>query len=320
MNPITQYVKINAFNRLYRYNTYNYRLSAIYLKCNRLKTHLNHVLIKNKVTKPKSIKIMKTGIIIPSYNEEKRLNVNAFVNFINTHPDYHLCFVNDGSKDKTIDVLKTIYNQNKTQVSIIDLKQNSGKAEAVRTGALYLYNREDIEFVSFIDADLSTDFNDLKDLVKTLKNDSNLDLVYGSRGKGEGEIERNPFRNLMSKIIKSIIYLILRLPIADTQCGAKVFRRSIVPVAYKKAFISRWLFDVEIFIRLKNHYGSKQQTIKATFEQALNRWVHVDDSRLGVKDALNIPFKLVSIWVSYNFTHPSLSLNISPNQLISNPI
>ena len=66
---------------------------------------------------------MKTGIIIPCYNEEKRVNVLAFLNFINQENEYHLCFVNDGSKDNTIKVLRDIQSQNPTKISVIDIKK-----------------------------------------------------------------------------------------------------------------------------------------------------------------------------------------------------
>ena len=149
---------------------------------------------------------MKTGIIIPCYNEENRLNVQAFVNFIQSNDDYHLCFVNDGSKDNTLKVLDQIKEQRITKVSIVDIKKNSGKATAVRAGARYLFNRQDVDYIGFIDADLSTDFNDLKKLVTTMHGNKDLSIVYGSRGKGDGQIERNPFRKLFSRIIKSVLY------------------------------------------------------------------------------------------------------------------
>ena len=241
---------------------------------------------------------MKTGIIIPCYNEEKRLDVNTYVEFIRSHDDYHLCFVNDGSKDNTLQVLQSIQKQVQTRVSIVDVKKNAGKAAAVRSGARYLFSRQDIDYIGFIDADLSTDLNDFKKLVATLHNNDNLSLVHGSRGKGKGQIERNLFRNIFSKMIKMIVFLILGLPIEDTQCGAKVFRRNIIPVAYNHPFLTRWLFDVEIFLRLKKHFGSKA-IMNSMYEQPLDRWVHVEDSKLGMKDALQIPLMLVHIWFSY---------------------
>ncbi len=112
---------------------------------------------------------MKTGIIIPCYNEEKRLDQKAFVQFISENPTYHLCFVNDGSKDNTLEVLQIMRNEAPNGISIVDVKKNVGKASAVRAGVRYLYNRKEIAHIGFIDADLSTDFKDFKDLVNTLK-------------------------------------------------------------------------------------------------------------------------------------------------------
>jgi len=241
---------------------------------------------------------MKTGIIIPCYNEANRLNITAFTHFILAEEDYHLCFVNDGSKDETLLVLEIIQRQCPERISVIDVKQNAGKASAVRSGARYLYNKSDIDYIGFVDADLSTDFEDFKKLVQSLKEDNKLQLVYGSRRKG-GEIKRDFFRNLLSNIVKSIIYLILGLPIEDTQCGAKVFRKAIIPVAYDQPFMTRWLFDVEIFIRLKKQFG-RNKVMELIKEQALDRWVHVEDSKLGVRDSLLIPYRLITIWMAYN--------------------
>ncbi|WP_405202285.1 dolichyl-phosphate beta-glucosyltransferase [Dokdonia sp. LLG6352-1] len=241
---------------------------------------------------------MKTGIIIPCYNEEKRLNTEAFVKFIKENRDYHLCFVNDGSKDKTLEVLYSMKEQAPNAISIVDVKKNSGKATAVRAGARFLYSKSTISTIGFMDADLSTDFRDFKDLVKTLNTEGKL-VVFGSRNAlGSGEIERNFMRNMFSKFVKQFILLILGLPIRDTQCGAKVFTRSIVPAVYDNAFTSRWLFDVEIFLRLKKYLG-KENTMNNIFEQPLMRWVHVDDSKLGMKDALQIPMNLTQIWFNY---------------------
>ncbi|MDO6738188.1 glycosyltransferase [Wenyingzhuangia sp. 2_MG-2023] len=249
---------------------------------------------------------MKTGIIIPCYNEAKRLNTKAFAEFANNHNDFHICFVNDGSSDNTLEVLESVEKCSPENISVIDVKINAGKAAAVRSGVKYLQQFEDVSYVGFIDADLSTDFEDFKNLVKTLKSNEDLTFVYGSRGKGEGEIERNFFRNVFSKIIKSIVFLILGLPIEDTQCGAKVFKKEIINIAYGRTFLTRWLFDVEIFIRLKEYYGSKEVMTKI-YEQPLTRWVHVDDSKLGMKDAIQIPYKLLSIWFSYSVLNLSAS-------------
>lgn len=244
----------------------------------------------------------KTAIIIPCYNEENRLDSQAFINFIESHPEYILCFVNDGSTDDTISVLNNIREAQPDQVHVYDVPWNGGKAAAVRAGAIYLNECTDASFIGFIDADLSTDFEDFKALVHKLDSNKKLDLVYGSRNKGEGNgVDRNFFRSVFSNIVKAFIYLILRLPIEDTQCGAKVFRKSIVSVAFSMPFQTKWLFDVEIFIRLKRYY-SPDNVMNHIYEQPLVKWVHVDDSKLGVKDAVQIPMKLILIWYKYNIT------------------
>ncbi len=259
---------------------------------------------------------MKTGIIIPCYNEEKRLNTSVFLNFITQENNYHLCFVNDGSTDDTITVLKDLQEANPFKVSVVDVKKNAGKAAAVRSGAQYLYNRGDIEFIGFIDADLSTDFEDFGDLLKTLKTDNTLSFVFGSRAKNASEdIEKNVVRAIISKVINLLIITILGLSIQDTQCGAKVFRANLVPVLFDKSFFSRWLFDVEMFIKMKIHFG-KQEIMNKIYEQPLKRWIHMEDSKLGIKDSLEIPYRLVSIWFNYTILK---TINTTP-ELSSTPV
>ena len=265
---------------------------------------------------------MKNGIIIPCYNEAKRLDTKAFVNFISNETDYHLCFVNDGSKDNTIEVLRQIQQQCPEAVSIVDVKRNVGKAAAVRAGARYLYNRGDMTTIGFIDADLSTDFRDFKQLVKTLKEGQHLSVFFGSRNSGGDGIERDGFRKLMSNMVKFCIKIILGMPIMDTQCGAKVFSRNMIPVLYGDPFISRWLFDVEIFLRMKRMFG-KRNAIKMMQEQPLMRWVHVEDSKLSFKDSIKIPLMLSKIWMQqvmmyqFKLIRPTAEMSLQYEVLVS---
>jgi len=260
---------------------------------------------------------MKTGLIIPCYNEANRIDQKAFIDFIKSHENYMLCFVNDGSTDNTLEVLHQIKNECVTRVVIVDVKKNAGKAAAVRAGVRFLYSKSNIAYIGFIDADLSTDFKDFKDLVKTLKQEDKL-LVFGSRNMGKKDtIKRDFSRKIFSNIIKKMTNLLLGLPIRDTQCGAKVFKRSVVPIAYKNEFKSKWLFDIEIFLRLKQYLGAKG-VMQQIVEQPLMRWVHVEDSKLGIHDALKIPFRLFQIWISYTLfnktttiTFPEIGFSIS---------
>jgi len=241
---------------------------------------------------------MKHGIIIPCYNEGDRLNTAAFAKFISNHPGYELCFVNDGSKDNTLVMLQNLSSIN-PRISFIDLEQNQGKAEAVRQGAHYFLDRSSVDTIGFIDADLSTGFEDYKNLTNSLISNQNCDFVFGSRKLNKSEeVKRSIFRDLASFIIGLMIKVILRLPVKDTQCGAKVFSRQSAQKGFKNKFISRWLFDIEIFLRLKKDMG-KQKLISAMKEIPLNKWEDVDGSKISVRDAMKFPAMLYQIFAHY---------------------
>ena len=243
---------------------------------------------------------MKNGIIIPCYNESSRLDIKSYLDYANNNKDTLLCFVNDGSSDATRATLAELKDIESDNIHVYSLSENGGKAKAVQEGALYLYNETEVETIGFIDADLSTDFNDYQRLVDTFHGNENIRVVYGSRAESEGNtIERNPVRALISKIIRLLILFITRLNIQDTQCGAKVFDRELIPTLFTKRFKTRWLFDVEILLRLKQKFGVKN--FRSLFiEQPLLSWVHMDGSKLGAKDAIKIPMNLISIWYQYN--------------------
>ncbi len=253
---------------------------------------------------------MRNGIIIPCYNEADRLPAAEFKTFAIAHSEYLLCFVNDGSSDDTVAVLQAIQTAAPGNVLIVDLKENSGKANAVSQGAKHLYQNTSVDNIGFLDADLATDFNDYKTLVDELKNSK---VVIGSRRGGDDEgVSRSLLRQVFSHTIKVMIQFITRLPIADTQCGAKVFSREFIPTIFKTPFTSKWLFDVEIFLRLKEDLG-KKSLLSVFTEKPLQRWEEVEGSKLNLKDSLMIPYNLISIWVQYviagNLKRPTLGIN-----------
>src|SRR5262245_40173831 len=94
-------------------------------------------------------------IIVPCYNEAKRLNVDKFKAFFSQgHPQQFL-FVNDGSTDGTLRLLESLHDYAPQFFSIYDLPQNVGKAEAVRTGILLAFEASP-DYIGYWDADLAT--------------------------------------------------------------------------------------------------------------------------------------------------------------------
>lgn len=244
---------------------------------------------------------MEHGIVVPCYNEGSRLDLKTFVQFAEKRKDIHLCFVNDGSKDHTRSALAEIKHDSHDNVYVLSTDINAGKAEAVRQGALFLYEETEVDTIGFLDADLSTSFVEYNDLIRSYEQNPETQIIFGSRNlnKEINTIERNPIRKLVSAFIGLLIRAITRLSIKDTQCGAKVFDKDLIPLIYKSSFFSRWLFDVEILLRLKKSIGVANFT--TIFKEIpLKKWVHMDDSKLGMKDSIMIPLNLLQIWLEYD--------------------
>ena len=88
------------------------------------------------------------------------------------------------------------------------------------------------------------------------------------------------------------------MPFKDTQCGAKIMNREIASSMFSKKFKTKWLFDVEIFMRMRKKYG-KDNAQKFICEQPLKRWVHADGSKLSMKDSIQIIGQLAQIRLHY---------------------
>lgn len=238
------------------------------------------------------------GVVIPCYNEEERLLGKEFKDFAHKNLGYHLCFVNDGSTDRTLEVLRELEKGSESNISIYNCEKNGGKAEAVRQGMLHLAQDPQLDYIGFLDADLSTDFRDFDDLVETLDT-SNFKIVSGSRMSRMGaNITKESARKLISMSINLIIRTILKMPFNDTQCGAKVMDKSLIPLVFNKPFITKWLFDVEMFMRMRKHYG-KAKAKELICEQPLKRWIHADGSKLSMKDSVKIVGQLAKIAITY---------------------
>lgn len=234
------------------------------------------------------------GIVIPCYNEEERLKAAEFQKFIIDSTGFHICFVNDGSKDDTLKVLETLRKGREDYISIVDCKQNGGKAEAVRQGVLSMVDKGQFDFIGYLDADLSTNFSDFEDLARTIST-NDYKIVSGSRINRMGaNIAKEDSRAIISLSINKIIQKILGMKFQDTQCGAKVMTKDVARLVFAEPFDTRWLFDVEIFLRMKKHFG-KENVQALICEQPLKRWVHEDGSKLSMKDSFKILWQLFQI-------------------------
>lgn len=237
-----------------------------------------------------------TAIIIPCYNEGRRLNQQAFLSFLVSYPNYHFFLIDDGSTDNTFEVLTELETKNRTQITTLKNDKNLGKGETVRNGMLAAYNTNRFTQIGFLDADLSTPLTEFVVLTDFLTQ-HNKKAVFGSRLKRVGAtIERSPTRHLIGRFFATLIGWTIKIPFYDTQCGAKVFSSDIIPNITSAPFISRWLFDVEIILHLKQLFGKEITSL--LYEYPISQWNDVKGSKITWKDAFKIPMELLKIKVA----------------------
>jgi hypothetical protein len=124
--------------------------------------------------------------------------------------------------------------------------------------------------------------------------------IVGSRIQRLGaKIKRDDNRSLFSSIIKKAIRMILKTPFQDTQCGAKIFHRSLIPFLYNQPFMTPWLFDIEIFLRLQKKFGNTTLQ-NGVLEFPLMHWHEIGDSKLKFRHAIRIPMQLMKLYYRYH--------------------
>ncbi len=210
-------------------------------------------------------------IVIPVFNESPTFDMAAYQNFLMDTNNVSVIFVNDGSSDDSLDKLSFIQRQFPHKTEVLDLKKNVGKAEAVRFGMLHgLGNFKQIQSIAYLDADLATSLFECRQIMQQIS--PAVMFAFGSRILNlNSVIQRNFFRFMVGRIIATLISKQLDLSIYDTQCGCKAFHPTLASTLFQQQFISRWLFDVELFHRLIKIYGRQSLSLKGR-EVPLKYW------------------------------------------------
>lgn len=240
----------------------------------------------------------RTIIIVPCYNEAKRLKANQFLEFSRLNQLIDFLFVNDGSQDETIAILQELSNLSNGNIRHLDLKINQGKAEAVRQGMLFAL-KEGYEYAGYFDADLATPLEEIPHFICLIESKPELWMVLGARVLMLGRtIKRKAIRHYLGRIFATVVSLLLNLPVYDTQCGAKLFRNNAaVRKVFERPFVSRWIFDVEIIKHLLfiERSSGNSEVEKRFYELPLNHWEDVAGSKLKSTDFFKAFVELMKI-------------------------
>jgi glycosyltransferase involved in cell wall biosynthesis len=167
------------------------------------------------------MKNIDLSIVIPVYNEEESLELlyNSIINNLeNTNLNFEIIFIDDGSSDKSWDVIKTI-SEKKTNLSSIKFRKNYGKSDALDAG----FKASNGKYVLTMDADLQDDPNEIYPLFKMINQD-NYDLVSGWKKKRNDPLSKtipSKFFNLVTRIFSGI-------KLNDFNCGIKIYKKELI--------------------------------------------------------------------------------------------
>lgn len=238
-------------------------------------------------------------VVIPCYNEAERLPADRVLAFTRARPDIRFLFVDDGSSDGTAGVLRTLCEASDGACELVELERNLGKAEAVRRGVLRALDGGAAPYVGFWDADLSTPLEAIPEFVAVHESRPELFVVMGARVQLLGRrIMRRAVRHYTGRVFATAASLTLRLPVYDTQCGAKLFRAGETARAvFGEPFGTRWIFDVEILARLaqRRRLAGQGGIEDLVYELPLREWVHVPGSKLTLRAYVRAGLDLLHI-------------------------
>ena len=160
---------------------------------------------------------MKLDVVVPLYNEEE--NLKDFYKAVNKSLkdiEYRLIFVNDGSSDNSLKVLRKLYESDKERIRIISFSRNFGKESAIYAGL----KNSNAEYTAIIDADLQQDPDYLLEMVKLLDKDNDIDSVCMIQAQKKHRFFQKLFYKFINKISKTNF--------VDGASDFRTFRRKVV--------------------------------------------------------------------------------------------
>ena len=228
-------------------------------------------------------------LVLPCFNEADRLRGVELQRLLEDRR-IRLVLVDDGSVDSTLGLLRTF--ESSSAVDVVVLPHNVGKGEAVRRG-LILGLSLDPDWLGYVDADMSTPADEVVRLLDLACQRGRISTLCSGRGCALiGRHLRVRRSATTPGAFATFASQVLQLPAYDTQCGAKLFRRTAaLDAAVGAPFRSRWAFDVELIGRLLRG-GTPTDRL---WEEPLHTWTDIGGSRRSVSASVIATLSLVAV-------------------------
>jgi dolichyl-phosphate beta-glucosyltransferase len=185
----------------------------------------------------------RLSVIIPAYNEENRIanTLKDVDGYLEKQPyDYEIIVVDNGSKDRTVDVVKNLEATSVQNARVI-IQTVRGKGAAVQKGI----SEAQGQYVMFMDADNATPISEIEKFWPYLQ--QGYEVVIGDRYLDEAHRAKQPwYRTLLSRGSNMLIQFVLIPHIHDTQAGFKAFDTQAAKKIFRQITIHGWAFDMEL--------------------------------------------------------------------------
>lgn len=225
------------------------------------------------------------SIVIPAYNEEKRLpkTLDSILAYLSRRQftSVEILIVDDGSTDGTASLVQA---RNDGRIRLVRNPGNRGKGYSVRNGMLEATR----DWALFTDADLSAPIEDL-DALLTAAAKHDAAIVIGSRAVDRSMVgvHQSAWRELSGRTFNVLMRAATGLPYGDTQCGFKLYRKDAAQAVFSRQTLNGFSFDVEDLVI------ARQLGLRAV--EVAVRWNNVEGTTVGALQGVRSFLDLVRI-------------------------
>ena len=187
----------------------------------------------------------KVSVLIPAYNEAHHIKASieeTIKTFDDFGCDYEIIIIDDGSSDDTFEFATEISNKHR-HVMVKRNLSNFGKGRALKKGTRYING----DYVIFLDADMELHPAQLQTFIDIMRLDK-ADVVIGSKFHPNSKIDYPWYRRIISCVYFSLIKIMFRLPIHDTQTGLKLFKAHVLKDVFPRILVKQFAYDLEILV------------------------------------------------------------------------
>lgn len=193
-------------------------------------------------------------VIVPVKNEAERIEktrkqLSKFFKeyLVETKTKHHFVFIDDGSTDKTLEILNKGLNETTT---VFRNKFEKGKGSALKTAYILantVFELQDEDYIVFIDGDGQINPSEIKTFIKIM-NLYDADVVVGNKRHPYSKISYTLLRRIVSESYNLIIRVLFHVNLRDTQAGLKIFKKYALDQVIEKISVKKYAFDLEMLV------------------------------------------------------------------------